>query len=132
MASISKRERMIALNAAQLSFILSFDDPEPADLAFLDRTSKPKSIEQRRKVDFTDDDVAKLHRSLLEQSLHVLKDERAGDAVKKDVMLWVESDDVTPFSFSVCCVHAEVNHLKLRDSLRDLIWRSEKKQAKIQ
>jgi len=88
-----------------------------------------KLFKKTREPPLTESEAERLHHRLLEESLRMLGDNRAGDDVREDVMQWVDEKGVRPFSFDACCIAAGVNPEKTRDAVHRLVERLKKKEV---
>jgi hypothetical protein len=62
-------------------------------------------------------DVRALRFGLLVDAIKALENPRVGADTRSDLLDWIESDEMTPFSFRVCCLAEGLNP----DNLRDLL-----------
>lgn len=52
---------------------------------------------------WTESEVASLHEALLESSMRQLMEPRTSPLDRMDVLVWMQADEETPFSFNACC-----------------------------
>ena len=70
---------------------------------------------------WTNEDVARLRRRLLEDALQRLSQRRTTGEHRRALMAWVLSNAIHPFSFRVCAAAAGYDADALRDGLFRLI-----------
>lgn len=75
---------------SQLDFFNLLDNQE---------IEKPNTIEE---IEWSDNDIEQLRRSILESSIRILLDRRASIATVSETLEWLLSDEISPFSFEVC------------------------------
>ena len=73
------------------------------------------------KVKWKDDEIKLLRSRLLWECLRILVDGRAGDAIKHEIMEWIMSDDIEPFSFVTCCAEEGYQVSKIRDGVKSTL-----------
>ncbi len=66
-------------------------------------------------------DILQLREGILSNAIRVLLDGRVSQRVKNEMWLWIQDDDLAPFSFRLCALAAAVNPDKLRDGITWLI-----------
>lgn len=94
---------------------------EVQQLSFIDLLNMRE--EDIEKSVWTDDDIATLREGILREALHVLLDNRAGMATRRDRWKWIMDDSERPFSFKTCATVCEVHWEELRESLTSLCRR---------
>ena len=70
---------------------------------------------------WTNEDVARLRRRLLEDALQRLSQRRTTSENHRALMAWVQSDAIHPFSFRVCAAASGYDADALRDGLLRLV-----------
>ncbi len=74
-------------------------------------------FEHKPGLAWSDTDVQTLRFGLLVDAIKLLRNPRAGADTRSGLLDWIESDEITPFSFRVCCLAEGLDP----DSLRDLL-----------
>ncbi len=81
-----------------------------------------EELEQHRQFDaVTDDYVDWLRGYLLKHTLRQLLHRQVNEANRREAMNWLMSDEEHPFSFKVCCVAYDSDHLEVRDGVLSLL-----------
>ncbi|WP_420554463.1 plasmid-related protein [Neptuniibacter marinus] len=88
--------------SAQLEFLFEFDDAP---------------------VTWSDTEIWQLREGILLDAIRVLLDGRVSTRLRKDVLSWIQNDELTPFCFRVCAMAAVVDPDMLRDSIMWLLRR---------
>lgn len=68
-------------------------------------------------IDWTENDVMGLREFLFHRSLSQLADHRANKETISEVIEWVYSDEMHPFSFIVCCAAIGLDYDSVRDGI---------------
>ena len=89
-----------------------------------DKLHKAAVVDFPSKFHWNDDEIYDLHDGMLRHYLKFLDDGRASESMKKDVIDWVESTDVAPFSFETCCLCAGCDPTELRGAVKGYLARS--------
>jgi len=79
------------------------------------------SDEEIGPVSWSEDDIETLREGILREACHVLLDNRASMATRKDRWKWINDDRWTAFSFRACAAACYVDHDELRESLISLL-----------
>lgn len=82
------------------------------------------------RTEWDDSAVKSLRDSLLWHSLRILEDGRAGQTAKRDVLDWIVSEELHPFSFNICCAEVDLDPEQLRERLIDMLARNKRKQER--
>ena len=92
------------------------------------RTSPSVSAKEApaQSITWTEEEIDTLRERLLTHSLHGLLDNRASQALKEDVMQWVNSDELGPFSFNVCAIQNGYRPELLRIQINNLLVRAQR------
>ncbi|MFY0991012.1 hypothetical protein [Halomonas sp. C05BenzN] len=137
----AKRRIRVLREEVQLSLDLSAPAPDerssppsarvvpfPKPVAVPDVPATPKEPEARQaaplveeKPFWSEQDIRVLREELLHHTLHQLGDPRVTEATKAEIRQWVASDEVGPFSFSICAGACGYDHEDLRERLHDLL-----------
>ena len=88
--------------SAQLEFLFEFDDAP---------------------VTWSDTEIWQLREGILLDAIRVLLDGRVSTRLRKDVLSWIQNDELAPFCFRVCAMAAVVDPDVLRDSIMWLLIR---------
>lgn len=88
--------------SAQLEFLFEFDDAP---------------------VTWSDTEIWQLREGILLDAIRVLLDGRVSTRLRKDVLSWIQNDEIAPFCFRVCSMAAVVDPDVLRDSIMWLLRR---------
>ena len=88
--------------SAQLEFLFEFDDAP---------------------VTWSDTEIWQLREGILLDAIQVLLDGRVSTRLRKDVLSWIQNDEIAPFCFRVCSMAAVVDPDVLRDSIMWLLRR---------
>jgi hypothetical protein len=97
------------------------------ELDFVENPSKPQTAEIipfEPRTEWSDQAITDLREGLLWDNFSRLLDGRAGYVSKRDVMDWLMSPDITPFSFVTCCWDLGYSPVSLREKTLDLISRN--------
>lgn len=76
-----------------------------------------KDFEHKPGLAWSDTDVQALRFGLLVDAIKLLRNPRLGADTRSDLLDWIASDEMTPFSFRVCCLAEGLDP----DALRDLL-----------
>ncbi len=68
-------------------------------------------------------DILQLREGILCNAIRVLLDGRVSQRVKNEMWLWIQDDNLAPFSFRLCALAAAVDPDRLRDGIMWLIGR---------
>lgn len=79
------------------------------------------SLPSLPKITWSDEDIEGLRESLIYQSLAQLSTKRSAEEMKQDIMDWVHSDDMHPFSFIVCCKAIGLDYETLREGVINIV-----------
>lgn len=91
---------------------------------FVPDKARPKAeVIPLERIRWTDEEVEHLRDGLLTHSLHQLTDGRAGAAIKAEVMEWMLSDHIHPFSFIVCCEAGGYDPVEVREGVLAILNR---------
>ncbi len=82
--------------SSQLEFLFEFDDAT---------------------VIWSDTEIWRLCEGILLDAIRLLLDGRVSTRVRKDVLLWIQNDELSPFCFRVCAMAAVVDPDALRDPI---------------
>ncbi|EGR7942962.1 plasmid-related protein [Vibrio vulnificus] len=88
--------------SSQLEFLFEFDDAP---------------------VIWSETEIWQLREGILLDALCVLLDGRVSTRLRKDMLLWIQNDEIAPFCFRVCAMAAVVDPDVLRDSIMWLLRR---------
>ena len=88
--------------SAQLEFLFEFDDAP---------------------VTWSDTEIWQLREGILLDAIRVLLDGRVSTQLRKDVLSWIQNDELAPFCFRVCAMATVVDPDVLRDSIMWLLRR---------
>lgn len=81
-----------------------------------------EELEQHRQFDaVTDDYVDWLRGYLLKHTLRQLLHRQVSEANRQEALNWLMSDEEHPFSFKVCCVAYDSDHIEVRDGVLSLL-----------
>lgn len=80
--------------------------------------------------EWSDDEISWIREWLLNRSLAQLKDHRVADHTKQEMMDWVMSDEIHPFSFVICCREAGYSSERLRDGVIHTLCRINQQEGK--
>jgi hypothetical protein len=97
------------------------------ELDFVEVQSKTQTAEIipfEPRTEWSDQAITDLREGLLWDNFRLLLDGRAGQIAKCDVMDWLMSSDITPFSFVTCCWNLGYSPVSLREKALDLIRRN--------
>lgn len=81
------------------------------------RLALSRDFEHKPGLAWSDTDVQTLRFGLLVDAIKSLRDPRVGANTRSDLLDWIASDEMTPFSFRVCCIAEGLDP----DDLRDLL-----------
>lgn len=76
-----------------------------------------RNFEHKPALAWSDRDVQTLRFGLLVDAIKLLRNPRVGADTRSDLLDWIESDEMTPFSFRVCCLAEGLDPDVLRDLL---------------
>ena len=88
--------------SSQLEFLFEFDDAP---------------------VTWSDTEIWQLREGILLDAIRVLLDGRVSTQLRKDVLSWIQNDELAPFCFRVCAMATVVDPDVLRDSIMWLLRR---------
>ena len=74
-------------------------------------------------VTWSDTEIWQLREGILLDAIRVLLDGRVSTRLRKDVLSWIQNDEIAPFCFRVCSMAAVVDPDVLRDSIMWLLRR---------
>lgn len=72
---------------------------------------------------WTDDEVERLRIYVLKKSLSSLIDGRVCLKARTESLVWLMDNSIHPFSFLVCCEAMDVNSIKLREMVVEILKR---------
>ena len=79
--------------------------------------SQENNVSHEDVIDWNHSDIYRLQKAVIKQTLREIGDQRRSNAMRKEVLRWLMSDDVHPFSAIVCCQAHKLN----LDHLRNLV-----------
>lgn len=100
--SPSSQKQSYQHTSSQLEFLFEFDDTP---------------------VTWSDAEIWQLREGILLDAIRVLLDGRVSTRLRKDVLSWIQNDELTPFCFRVCAMAEVVDPDVLRDSIMWLLRR---------
>lgn len=100
--SPSSQKQSYQHTSSQLEFLFEFDDAP---------------------VTWSDTEIWQLREGILLDAIRVLLDGRVSTRLRKDVLSWIQNDELAPFCFRVCAMAAVVDPDVLRDSIMWLLRR---------
>ncbi|MCB5162949.1 hypothetical protein [Marinomonas algarum] len=110
----------LANNTEYQQLFFNFDEPEPScDLT--EGLTEPWSEEQ----------ITRLRERFLNQALRTLVDGRRSNESKRKAMEWLESNEIAPFSFIVCCHDLGFSPEQIRDKTAYFLTQTDKSSTKI-
>jgi hypothetical protein len=74
-------------------------------------------------VTWSDTEIWQLREGILLDAIRVLLDGRVSTRLRKDVLSWIQNDELAPFCFRVCAMAVVVDPDVLRDSIMWLLRR---------
>lgn len=89
----------------------------------LPTTSVAGSIETHGRVEWSQEGITLFRKRLLHESLRQLADRRVSIQTRMEIIEWVKSDVIEPFSFVVCVRESGFDVNALRDRLNRLLTR---------
>lgn len=118
--ALSKRKVHYLQSEIQLELDLLFASPA-LPMAKVIPFKSPNGTDERS--EWTDEEVYTLRRYMLRYTFRHLADLRASQSTKAEMAKWVASDEIAPFSFTVCASECGYNAYALRERLMDLLRR---------
>lgn len=79
--------------------------------------SHENNISHEDVIDWNHSDIYRLQKAVIKQTLREIGDQRRSNAMRREALRWLMSDDVHPFSAIVCCQAHKLN----LDHLRNLV-----------
>lgn len=83
--------------------------------------SQENNISHDDIIDWNPSDIHRLQKAVIKQSLRELGDHRRTNAMRREAVDWLMSDDVHPFSAIVCCQAHKLNLEHLRNLVAHLV-----------
>lgn len=77
----------------------------------------------------TDEEIFNTRTNLLTTALSAIVDGRVSEKQRHEWMNWITSDEISPFSFVVCCIDNDARPEELRENFSFFIRRHHKKFA---
>lgn len=111
-----RRKKAPAWNMQIALELYEFDDAADAELD----ANKPNSlVNEFVHSELTTDDVVSLHLQFLELSVHQYLHKMASAALCGDILEWMLSENVGPFTFRTCCQIVGIDYRAFRSRVNE-------------